>query len=204
MSLETDSIHNAISAPLPPLPIDGRINQTNTEDDGLPEVSATFIHQQQIIASHDMLSMCFNSLFSHLQMQRVNLETLLLTWLTLNDESTGEDSNQMTPFDPSKIPFITLQPSAVSSLLQALAMAPSVPVRTWVLAFHTLSLLANTKFSSSQSSAGLHQHMGIVPDRWMANVMVSDPNLMKVLMKFLSCSTVNSTSPSNSQTCQVS
>ena len=126
MSLETDSIHSAISAPLPPVPQDSQLHQGAYADEppSAAHDASVFLQQQQgkAMASHEMLSTCFNNLFSHLQMHRVNLETLLLTWLTLNDESTGDDTTQVTPFDPSKVPFITLQPAAVSSLLAALAL----------------------------------------------------------------------------------
>ena len=146
-----------------------------------------------------MLSMCFNNLFTQLQLQRVNLETLLLTWLTLNDETT-QDENNHAVFDPSKIPSIPLNQNAVTSLLAALAWSPTIPVRTWVLAFQCLTLLSNLKCSdvvagATGGSSG--------QDKWLATVMVADSNMMSVLIKFLSGTSLNGPVISSHQYTQV-
>ncbi len=147
-----------------------------------------------------MLSLCFNNLFSQLQFQRVNLETLLLTWLTLNEDTT-QDENNHPVFDPSKIPSIPLNQNAVTSLLAALAWSPSIPVRTWVLAFQCLTLLSNLK--CCESVAGAAGGSGS-QDKWLATVMVADSNMMAVLIKFLSGTSLNGPVISTHQHTQVS
>ena len=82
-----------------------------------------------------------------------------------------EDSG-MT-FEPSRVPTIPLDQDAIHSLLLALANAPTVSIRTWVLAFQSLTLMANLKGTDGQE------------DNHPID-MVSDPNLMTVLGKFLS------------------
>ena len=59
-------------------------------------------------------------------------------WLTLNEE-TAQEENGVSVFDAGRIPTIPLSRAAVTSLLTALGWAPSIPVRTWVLAFQVLS-----------------------------------------------------------------
>lgn len=124
-----------------------------------------------------------------LQMQRVNLDVLLLTWLTLNDEppqdengATSSASSIQSGFDPTRVPSIPLSQNALSSLLGALAWTPVIPVRTWVLAFQALSLLCNLRCTQDEVSSVTGRR-----ERWLASVMVLDANLMSVLSKFLSC-----------------
>ena len=107
-----------------------------------------------------MLSVCFNNLFSQLQFQRINLDNLLMTWLTLNEDNSSEENGQNV-FDPSRVPSIPLNPTSVTSLLTALAWTPAIPTRTWVLAFQTLTLLANLK----TGDASLDRDMSS-PDTW--------------------------------------
>ena len=138
-----------------------------------------------------MLSTCFNNLFSQLQPNKLDLDALLLTWLTLNDETTQDENNQSV-FDPSKIPSIPLNPTAVTSLLGALAWSPNLPIRTWVLAFRSLTILANLKYAVTDTAASGNQG----GERCLATVMISDSNLMSLLIKFLSGSySVSSTMP---------
>ena len=59
-------------------------------------------------------------------------------WLTLNEDTTQEE-NGVCIFDAGRTPSIPLNPQAVTSLLTALGWAPSIPVRTWVLAFQVIS-----------------------------------------------------------------
>ena len=143
-----------------------------------------------------MLSTCFNSLFSQLQLHRLNLDALLLTWLTLNDETTQDENNQSV-FDPSKIPSIPLNPTAITSLLAALAWSPNLPIRTWVLAFQTLTLLANLKYPAADGASSGNQGS----ERCLATVMISDSNLMSLLIRFLSGSySASTTMPGQQQT----
>ena len=62
----------------------------------------------QVVPSADMLSMCFNNLFTQLPQQRVNLDSLMLTWLTLNEETFLEVKAGDPQFDPSRVPSIPL------------------------------------------------------------------------------------------------
>ena len=134
--------------------------------------------------------MCFNNLFTQLPQQRVNLDALLLAWLTL-DEEAFLDCKGEAVFDSGRVPSIALNQQAVSSLLSALAWAPSIPIRTWVLAFHTLTLLANLKCGgSSMDTSG---------DRWLATCMVADANIMTVLVKFLSGQALQGANACNNQ-----
>ena len=107
VSLETDSVQNAISAPLPPVPAllhnygqsalatdDEQLTQANL----LSQASA----QTPAVPSQEMLSICFNNLFAQLSLQRVNIDSLLLAYLTLNDDSNSDDNSQ-TAFYPSKV-----------------------------------------------------------------------------------------------------
>jgi len=124
-----------------------------------------------------MLSTCFNALFCH----RVNIDTLLLLWLTLN-EDTSQEENGTYIFDSSHIPSIPLSETAVSSLLEAIVHAPYVPVRTWVLTFQCLTLLANLKYTPQTNEATAASS----EEKWLAQSMLADPNLMNVFLKFLS------------------
>ena len=126
--------------------------------------------------------MCFNNLFSQLQFQRINLDNLLMMWLTLNEDSSQEENGQSV-FDPSRVPSIPLNPTSVTSLLTALAWTPAIPSRTWVLAFQTLTLLANLRTGDGSVD---RETTATTNDTWLATVMVSDSNMMAVLVKFLS------------------
>lgn len=144
-------------------------------------------------SSLTMLSTCFNNLFSQLHLRRINLNILLQTWLTLSDDTSSEDSGCQA-FDPCRIPTITSDPHAVSSLLSALASSSSVAARTWILAFETLTLMANIRYSTDRGVAvgGTAEPAGAgasqFPDKWLASFIITDNNLMAVLIKFLSSS----------------
>ena len=172
LTLEAVHLQNAMSAPLPPVPPHLANPQPPQTDDDLLQGS----RPPQLPSSSDMLSMCFNSLFQ--QLPRIDLDSLLLAWLTLDDEACLEVKGEVL-FDATRVPSIPLNADAITALLAALAWAPSpVPVRTWVLAFHTLSLAANLKCGGGSAIEGA--------DRWLAVSMVANPNMMTVLNKFLS------------------
>ncbi len=107
-------------------------------------------------------------------------------WLTLNDDSVSlslaaDTNGTLMTFDTNRVPSITLTMSAVSGLLAALAVMPSVSLRVWVLAFQTLSLVCNLRCcdtTSSATSAG-------GPDVWLATGLLSNPNLDIIFRKFL-------------------
>ena len=162
-----------------------------------------------MVPSSEMMSTCFNNLFVQLQLQRVNMDVLLLTWLTLNDEPSQDDATAGPPagvqggFDPTRVPSIPLSQAAVTSLLSALAWQPGIPVRTWVLAFQALSLMCNLRCPSEDSagSGGSGSRMG--GERWLATVMVADSNIMHVLSKFLSGTSTQGPAVSTQQFTQV-
>ena len=133
-----------------------------------------------------MLSTCFDHLFGQLgapQQRRVNMETLLSTWLMLND-NVAQSENGAPLFDASRVPSIPLSESSVEALLAALAWQPVVPVRLWVLALQTLTLLANVKCLSDGDT------MTTGGERWLARAIIADCNLSAVLVNFLSVGSV--------------
>jgi len=133
----------------------------------------------------EMLSVSFSNLFAQLPSGSVNLEALLQMWLTLNDDTSSlcADANSgVMAFDTSRVPSISLDMSAVSGLLATLASMPSISLRVWVLAFETLSLVANLRCSSFAAASS---NTGGVPERWVATAMIADSNLDAVLGKFL-------------------
>ncbi len=147
-----------------------------------------------------MLSQCFNNLFSQLQTQRINLDALLLTWLTLSDEA-GQDEASQAPFDASRVPSIPLNLTAVTSLLAALAWSPSLPIRTWVLAFQTLTLTTNLKYSSTSTRGS---QSPLETERSLAGAMISDKCMMTVLVKFLSAAASSTSNLASHQNMQAS
>ncbi len=140
----------------------------------------------KVTPSADMLSKCFNSLFSQLQLHRVQVDILLQTWLALNEDPSQEDGAAgVATFDPSRTPTIPINPAALGSLLSSLSWMPQVPVSTWVLAFHCLTMMTNLKCSPGASAEAPGNVTNGSSDRSMAALMVADPNLTSVLLKFL-------------------
>jgi baculoviral IAP repeat-containing protein 6 len=134
--------------------------------------------------SLEMLSVCFNNLFARLPSGSVNLEALLQLWLTLNDDTVSicsEANGGALTFDTSRVPSISLDMAAVSGLLATLVAMPSIPLRVWVLAFQTLSLVANLRCNDAAEAAG----GGGGSERWIATAMIANSNLDAVLEKFL-------------------
>lgn len=140
-----------------------------------------------------MLSQVYEHLLSPMMIHRVNLDALLQLWLTLNND-TGHDDGISTSFDPSKTPQIPLGQTVVTGLLALVSSTPSLPVRTWVLVMQTLTLLANQKIPAN------NDHGGEVS---MVEVMLSDENLMIVIMKFLSGMTSSVSVAATAQLSQV-
>ena len=130
------------------------------------------------VTSSEMLSHAFNDLFSQLLLQRVNLDSLLHLWLTLNEEPASDDNNTIqSTFDPSRCPSVPLSVTSVSNLLACVSLTPNIPIQTWVLVFQSLTLLANLKISS-ETEAGI--------ERSMVVAMLADSNLVPMITKFLS------------------
>ncbi|XP_067844789.1 baculoviral IAP repeat-containing protein 6 [Heptranchias perlo] len=130
-----------------------------------------------------MLSACFNKLFSMLQVHHVQLESLLQLWLTLSmnacsvgNEDAGADAFL---FNASRVPTIPLNQASISSLLTVLAWYPNTSLRTWCLVLHSLTLMTNMQLNVAPSNSMVLQEN-------TAQVMVSDPNMIHVLVRFFS------------------
>ncbi|XP_038601850.1 LOW QUALITY PROTEIN: baculoviral IAP repeat-containing protein 6 [Tachyglossus aculeatus] len=180
-TLEADSILQALTNTSPTL----TQSPGGTDDSllrGLPPPNQT---SQLIIqlSSIPMLSTCFNKLFSMLQVHHVQLESLLQLWLTLslNSSSSGskESGTDIFLYNANRIPVISLNQASITSFLTVLAWYPNALLRTWCLVLHSLTLMTNMQLNSGPSSA-------LVAQESTAHLLVSDPNLIHVLVKFLS------------------
>uniref|UniRef100_A0A7M4F7Q2 Dual E2 ubiquitin-conjugating enzyme/E3 ubiquitin-protein ligase BIRC6 n=1 Tax=Crocodylus porosus TaxID=8502 RepID=A0A7M4F7Q2_CROPO len=180
-TLEADSILQALTNTSPTL----TQSPSGTDDSLLRGLHAANQNNQLIVqlSSIPMLSACFNKLFSMLQVHHVQLESLLQLWLTLslNSSSSGSKDNGADIFlyNANQIPVISLNQASVTSFLSVLAWYPNTLLRTWCLVLHSLTLMTNMQLNSGHSSA-----MGAQEST--AQLLVSDPNLLHVLVKFLS------------------
>ncbi|KYO23914.1 baculoviral IAP repeat-containing protein 6 isoform C [Alligator mississippiensis] len=180
-TLEADSILQALTNTSPTL----TQSPSGTDDSLLRGLHAANQNNQLIVqlSSIPMLSACFNKLFSMLQVHHVQLESLLQLWLTLslNSSSSGSKDNGADIFlyNANQIPVISLNQASVTSFLSVLAWYPNTLLRTWCLVLHSLTLMTNMQLNSGPSSA-----MGAQEST--AQLLVSDPNLLHVLVKFLS------------------
>lgn len=87
-----------------------------------------------------MLSQCFERMFAQLRTGRVNLESVLQLWLTLNeDPSTAETgatgnnscgSSGTQGFDPTRQPVIALSENAVASLMEVTSKSSLINLST--------------------------------------------------------------------------
>ncbi|XP_066281905.1 baculoviral IAP repeat-containing protein 6-like isoform X5 [Branchiostoma lanceolatum] len=169
-----ESFHHVVSTPLVPT---GAHQQPLTDDSLVQDM---FVTPQSAISSPLVLSTCFNHLFGQLQLQRVQLDLLLQLWLTLNENGEGTSSG----FDSSKVPTIPLNEGSISSLLSCLSWFPNMPVRSWCLAWNTLSLMANIRTPAMQASPL------DTSDIWLASSIIADSNIIPVVIRFLSGATV--------------
>ncbi|XP_054605954.2 dual E2 ubiquitin-conjugating enzyme/E3 ubiquitin-protein ligase BIRC6 isoform X4 [Nothobranchius furzeri] len=146
-------------------------------------------------SSIPILSACFNKLFSMLQVHHVQLESLLQLWLTLslNTCSGGseESGSEIFLFNASRVPTIPLNQASISSFLSVLAWYPNTSLRAWCLVLHSLTLMTNMPACASSS--------GMSSQESSAQQMVSDSNLLHVLVRFLSSSNTNGMSQHSSQ-----
>ena len=117
---------------------------------------------------------------------------------------------EVFPFLSFQVPSIPLSAQSVTSLLATLAWSPNVPVRTWVFAFQVLTLLTNLRCPShsatatpTSSTAPTTSTSTASSDKWLATVMVADSNMMMVLIKFLSGSSLHGPVISSHQYTQV-
>uniref|UniRef100_A0AAX7VUJ3 UBC core domain-containing protein n=1 Tax=Astatotilapia calliptera TaxID=8154 RepID=A0AAX7VUJ3_ASTCA len=157
---------------------------------GSPPNSSLIVQPSSI----PILSACFNKLFSMLLVHHVQLESLLQLWLTLslNTCSGGseESGSDIFLFNASRVPTIPLNQASISSFLTVLAWYPNTSLRTWCLVLHSLTLMTNMPAFSNN---------GMSSQESTAQQMVSDPNLIHVLVRFLSGSSTNGTSQHSSQ-----
>lgn len=174
----------------------------------------------QSLSSAAMLSQCFDHLFAQLSQGRVSLDSVLQLWLTINHSSTSGSHDDHAPraFNAARVPTVPLGPTAVVHLMEAVMSAPMVSVRSWVFVLHTLCLLTNQRLDAAAS--GSLDDEGAVGGRdssatsgtsgmdsmgsgMMASVVLTDPNLVPLILKFLSGSSSNSPSSSGLQFYQV-
>ncbi|XP_071595308.1 dual E2 ubiquitin-conjugating enzyme/E3 ubiquitin-protein ligase BIRC6 isoform X10 [Heliangelus exortis] len=180
-TLEADSILQALTNTSPAL----SQSPSGTDDSLLRGLHAANQNSQLIVqlSSIPMLSACFNKLFSMLQVHHVQLESLLQLWLTLslNSSSSGSKDSGADIFlyNANRIPVISLNQASVTSFLSVLAWYPNTLLRTWCLVLHSLTLMTNMQLNAGPSSA-------IGAQESTAQLLVSDPNLIHVLVKFLS------------------
>ncbi|XP_035178302.1 baculoviral IAP repeat-containing protein 6 isoform X5 [Oxyura jamaicensis] len=180
-TLEADSILQALTNTSPTL----TQSPSGTDDSLLRGLHTANQNAQLIVqlSSIPMLSACFNKLFSMLQVHHVQLESLLQLWLTLslNSSSSGSKDSGADIFlyNANRIPVISLNQVSVTSFLSVLAWYPNTLLRTWCLVLHSLTLMTNMQLNAGPSSA-------IGAQESTAQLLVSDPNLIHVLVKFLS------------------
>ncbi|XP_063246756.1 baculoviral IAP repeat-containing protein 6 isoform X2 [Prinia subflava] len=180
-TLEADSILQALTNTSPTL----SQSPSGTDDSLLRGLHAANQNSQLIVqlSSIPMLSACFNKLFSMLQVHHVQLESLLQLWLTLslNSSSSGSKDSGADIFlyNANRIPVVSLNQASVTSFLSVLAWYPNTLLRTWCLVLHSLTLMTNMQLNAGPSSA-------IGAQESTAQLLVSDPNLIHVLVKFLS------------------
>ncbi|KAK1333168.1 hypothetical protein QTO34_006705 [Cnephaeus nilssonii] len=180
-TLEADSILQALTNTSPAL----SQSPTGTDDSLLGGLQAANQSNQLIIqlSSVPMLNVCFNKLFSMLQVHHVQLESLLQLWLTLslNSSSSGNKENgaEIFLYNANRIPVISLNQASITSFLTVLAWYPNTLLRTWCLVLHSLTIMTNMQLNSGSSTA-------IGTQDSTAHLLVSDPNLIHVLVKFLS------------------
>ncbi|ETE62917.1 Baculoviral IAP repeat-containing protein 6, partial [Ophiophagus hannah] len=180
-TLEADSILQALTNTSPTL----TQSPGGTDDSLLRGLHTSNQNNQFIIqlSSIPVLSTCFNKLFSMLQVHHVQLESLLQLWLTLSLNSgtsgTKDNCTDIFLYNANRTPVIPLNQASVTSFLTVLAWYPNTLLRTWCLVLHSLTLMTNMQFNSGSSSA-------ITSQESTAQLLVSDPNLIHILVKFLS------------------
>lgn len=144
------------------------------------------------ITSFQMLSSAYDNLFSQLLLQRVNMDSLLQLWLTLNEESPYDTTDvSQSQFEASRSPVIPVSVTSITNLLACVAMQPSLPVRTWVLVFKSLTMLANLR-------------IGFDEQKSMVIAMMGDSNLVTIITKFLSGTSMSAPASAFDSNTQVS
>ncbi|OWK10826.1 BIRC6, partial [Cervus elaphus hippelaphus] len=164
-TLEADSILQALTNTSPTL----SQSPTGTDDSLLGGLQAANQSSQLIVQLSSV--------------PMLNLESLLQLWLTLslNSSSSGNKENGADIFlyNANRIPVITLNQASITSFLTVLAWYPNTLLRTWCLVLHSLTLMTNMQLNPGSSST-------IGTQESTAHLLVSDANLIHVLVKFLS------------------
>uniref|UniRef100_A0A1Q3FEM5 Dual E2 ubiquitin-conjugating enzyme/E3 ubiquitin-protein ligase BIRC6 n=1 Tax=Culex tarsalis TaxID=7177 RepID=A0A1Q3FEM5_CULTA len=146
------------------------------------------VEYQQGMETNTMLTEVFDNILCdlHLVDSWLNLEKILQLWLTLNGETLeqmpGSSAPGLNAYSFPKIPF---GDRAVHGLLKALATHPNIKLRAWCLGFQCLILACKPHFEAdyldANSSTSSDNHF-----RRMGNLIVSDDNFEKMLLRFFS------------------
>ncbi|KAL8592605.1 hypothetical protein ACOMHN_026535 [Nucella lapillus] len=218
LSVHVDNVFGAFTSPLPsPPPLPHMMCEPVTvpapTDDELSQAS---LAAQNSMSSAAMLSQCFDHLFTKLTQGRVSMDSVLQLWLTINQNSASGNPDDHTPqtFNPARVPVVPLGHTAVVHLMEAVMAAPMVSVRSWVLVLHTLCLLTNQRLDplpaeeegavgGRESSVTGGVSVESVGSGLMASVILTEPSLVPLILKFLSGSVSNTQSSSGTQFYQV-
>ncbi|XP_055530487.1 baculoviral IAP repeat-containing protein 6 isoform X3 [Wyeomyia smithii] len=145
------------------------------------------IEYQQGIETNAMLTEVFDNILCdlHLVDSWLNLEKILQLWLTLNGETLeqvpGSNAPGLNAYSFPKIPF---GDRAVHGLLNALATHPNIKLRAWCLGFQCLILACKPHFEADYIDANCTSSDNHF--RRMGNLIVSDDNFEKMLLRFFS------------------
>nr|XP_022908652.1 baculoviral IAP repeat-containing protein 6 isoform X2 [Onthophagus taurus] len=133
--------------------------------------------QTEPIRNRNMLINCFDNLFKSLPLQSsTNIEHILQLWLTLslrNDEK----------FNPNSIPFISLSPEAVNSLITAITWSPGLSLRTWCSALQSLTLICNIMHGSNGSNTEWSDTYGLY---CRTGYVLNHPDFVQMFLRLLS------------------
>lgn len=145
------------------------------------------IEYQQGIETNTMLTEVFDNILCdlHLVDSWLNLEKILQLWLTLNGETLeqvpGSNAPGLNAYSFPKIPF---GDRAIHGLLNALATHPNIKLRAWCLGFQCLILACKPHFEADYIDANCTSSDNHF--RRMGNLIVSDDNFEKMLLRFFS------------------
>lgn len=142
---------------------------------------------QQGLDTNSMLTEVFDNILCdlHLVDSWLNLEKILQLWLTLNGETLEQvPGNSGTGLNAYSFPKIPFGDRAVHGLLKALATHPNIKLRAWCLGFQCLILACKPHFEADYidaNSTTSDNHF-----RKMGNLIVTDENFEKMLLRFFS------------------
>ncbi|XP_053681780.1 baculoviral IAP repeat-containing protein 6 isoform X2 [Sabethes cyaneus] len=163
---------------------------SNVELEGWPDTIVeawSGVEYQQGIETNAMLTEVFDNILCdlHLVDSWLNLEKILQLWLTLNGETLeqvpGSNAPGLNAYSFPKIPF---GDRAIHGLLNALATHPNIKLRAWCLGFQCLILACKPHFEADYMDANCTSSDNHF--RRMGNLIVSDDNFEKMLLRFFS------------------